>query len=127
MYRSWVGAIVIDCDDLDACVAFWSAALGAGVAHRDDPYVFLDPLPGGLRVGLQRVPEPKTAKSRVHLDIASEDIAAEAARLEALGARRRAYVEHWWVLEDPCGNEFCVIGGRAEEAPAGARTWAREP
>ena len=123
MHRSWLGAIIIDCDDLDRGVAFWSGALGAGIGHREDPYVVLDARPGGLSIGLQRVPEPKTAKSRVHLDMQSDDVEAEVARLEALGARRQARAESWWVMEDPCGNEFCVISGRREDAPEGARTW----
>ena len=59
----------------------------------------------------------------MHLDIRSDDVEAEVARLEALGARRQAQIESWWVMEDPCGNEFCVIGGTRDAAPAGAAAW----
>jgi len=123
MHHSWLSTIIIDCDDLDAGVAFWTSALGATAGEREEPYVFLSGVSGGLSLGLQRVAEPKTAKSRVHLDITSDDVEAEVARLEALGARRQARVEKWWVMEDPCGNEFCVVPGARADVPAGARTW----
>lgn len=123
MHRSALTHIVIDCDDLDAGVRFWSGALGSEVAGRDGPYVFLEAKPGGLHLGLQRVPETKAAKSRVHLDISADDRDAEVARLEALGARRRELVKSWWVMEDPNGNEFCVLSADAGEMPADARTW----
>lgn len=123
MHRSALTHIVIDCDDLDAGAAFWSGALGAKVASWDGPYVFLEAKPGGLHLGLQRVPEAKTAKSRVHLDISADDRDAEVARLEALGARRREQVESWWVMEDPNGNEFCVLSADAGDLPQGAAAW----
>ena len=61
----------------------------------------------------QKVPEPKRAKNRVHLDFRSEDMAAEVERLLGLGAtlHRRALARAtitWTVLADPEGNEFCV-------------------
>ena len=63
----------------------------------------------------QRVPEAKTSKSRVHLDIRVDDIHAEAARLDALGAKRidvgQGSEEHWITMADPEGNEFCVCPG----------------
>ncbi len=109
MHRSRLYAIVIDCDDLDAGVRFWSAALDATVKATDEPYASLAVDGLSLSLLLQRVPEPKTAKSRVHLDIGTDDVEAEVRRLEGLGARRQAMVESWWVMEDPCGNEFCVV------------------
>jgi hypothetical protein len=69
------------------------------------------------------VPESKTAKTRVHLDIETDDVEAEAQRLEALGARRREMIEGWWVMEDPCGNEFCVVPVQAEDFPKHTRAW----
>jgi len=66
---------------------------------------------------LQQVPEAKTVKNRMHFDIDAVDIEAEAARLEALGARRVApdpMHEHhtsWILMADPEGNEFCVCDG----------------
>ncbi len=123
MHRSMLSSIIIDCDNLDAGVNFWSQALGRKVASREEPYVFLERAPGELDLGLQRVPEPKTAKSRVHLDIMTDNIDAEVQRLEALGARRQARVEAWWVMEDPCGNEFCIIPVGRDDFAERARTW----
>lgn len=48
-------------------------------------------------------------ESRVHLDIETDDIEAEAIRLEALGAKRIAKVKTWWVMEAPTGQRFCVV------------------
>lgn len=118
-HQSRVGSIGIDCDDLAAGVAFWSAALGLEPAAEDGGYVDLRGDVGGLRVFLQRVPEPKSAKSRIHLDIETDDVEAEVARLVALGARRGGAP----VLYDPCGNEFCVIEPETPGFPERAMTW----
>ena len=63
-----------------------------------------------------RVPEPKTAKNRMHVDLAAPDREAEVARLVELGATRVADIDEWgyqWtVLQDPEGNEFCVAQSR---------------
>jgi predicted enzyme related to lactoylglutathione lyase len=68
----------------------------------------------GPKLALQRVPEPRALKNRMHIDIWVADIESEAARLEALGAKRlheKPLAEHgfqWFQLADPEGNEFCV-------------------
>ena len=73
----------------------------------------------GPKLLLQRVPEPKAGKNRMHLDLHTPDIEAEAARLEGLGARRLepdAMDEHgskWVLMADPDGNEFCVCDAGA--------------
>jgi len=73
----------------------------------------------GPKLLLQRVPEPKGGKNRMHLDLHTPDIEAEAARLESLGARRLepdALEEHgtkWVLMADPDGNEFCVCDAGA--------------
>jgi len=69
----------------------------------------------GPELALQRVPEPKLGKNRMHIDLHVEDVDREVARLIALGATRRSgeLVEvgfRWVVLGDPEGNEFCVVG-----------------
>ncbi|HEX7187686.1 MAG TPA: VOC family protein, partial [Actinomycetes bacterium] len=60
-----------------------------------------------------RVPEEKSVKNRLHIDLRPDDQAAEVARLESLGARRVSVGQGddatWVVLEDPGGNEFCVL------------------
>ena len=96
--------------DLDTAAAFWSAALGMPMRQLPDEeggkYVRLVDA-GGLHIEVQAVDHP----SRVHLDIASEDVEAEVRRLEALGATRVAQVHSWWVMEAPTGQRFCVVRG----------------
>ncbi|MEU1522726.1 VOC family protein [Nocardia rhamnosiphila] len=87
----------------------------AAVRHPDDPF---DPFTGigqGRRLLFQDVPETKTVKNRLHIDIHSTPGGLDelVARLERLGATRVREVDqgpagHWWVMLDPEGNEFCV-------------------
>ena len=93
----------------------------AGVAGSGHPYCTIAGAPEGLPpLVFQRVPEVKAGKNRLHLDLYVEDPAAEAARLEALGAERVGgrveggpSCEWWQVMRDPEGNEFCVCSGPA--------------
>lgn len=123
MHRSRVHAIVIDCDDFDAGVRFWSHALGVEPQVLDEQYVALQQAVGGLLVLLQRVPEPKTCKSRVHLDFETDHMEAELQRLEALGARRVKQYPNWWTMQDPCGNEFCVANQHGGDFAEKAKVW----
>ena len=108
--------IVIDCNDAKTLGKFWAAALGYDFAGRHDEYVALMPRsPGQPPLLLQEVAEPKTSKSRVHFDVRSSDVEADARRLEELGASRidigQGPDRHWIVMADPEGNEFCVCPG----------------
>lgn len=112
--------LVLDCQSPEDLAEFWAAALGYLNVGAAGAYVIL--LPDGRpgpKLLLQRVPETKTVKNRMHLDIDAADIEAEAARLERLGARRLAHEplhEHdtrWILMADPEGNEFCVCDGGA--------------
>lgn len=124
MHRSRLQTVVVDCDDIEKGKAFWTGALGTGVAGEDNTYVLLEPVLPELRFLLQYVPERKTCKSRVHLDIESDEVDAEVRRLEKLGARPVKQVESWWWMEDPCGNEFCIVPARdTPEFKAHAREW----
>jgi predicted enzyme related to lactoylglutathione lyase len=110
-------AVVLDCADLDRAAAFWGAVLGlrrCGPAH--GAYLELRPVEGaGPALLLQRVPERKKGKNRVHLDLRVADLEAEVARVVAAGATlltEEPVVEAGWgwhVLADPDGNEFCVL------------------
>ena len=99
---------------------FWSRVLDAAVSAGDEPgddEVGLDSQPTLLFI---RVPEAKTVKNRVHLDLQPDTTRdAELERLTALGARliddqRRPDGTGWVVLADPAGNEFCVERSAAE-------------
>ncbi|WP_329129923.1 glyoxalase/bleomycin resistance/dioxygenase family protein [Streptomyces sp. NBC_01476] len=87
----------------------------AAVRHPDDPFDEVSGIGQGRRLLFQEVPEEKTVKNRLHLDLHSEPGGRDAlvARLESLGATRVREVDqgpagHWWVMRDPEGNEFCV-------------------
>lgn len=107
--------LVLDSRDPEALAPFWAAALGYVEAGSVENYVSLLPDNGdGPRLLLQRVPEAKADKNRMHLDIESADIEALAAKLVALGGTRleaEVHEEHgccWIVMADPEGNEFCL-------------------
>ncbi len=120
-HRSRLAGFIIDCetDDLGAAAEFWAKALGSGTAPESDLYTRLDPQ-GGLHVEVQKVDHP----SRVHLDIETDDIAAEVARLEGLGAKRVSEIKTWVVMEAPTGHRFCVIRAQTEAFEREAKTWA---
>jgi hypothetical protein len=107
--------VVLDCLQPERLAEFWAEALGYRRAPSSDPYLVLVPdgQPGPDLV-LQRVPEPKTGKNRMHLDLRVLELQPELARLTALGAEAviPKPVEEdgfrWVVLADPEGNEFCV-------------------
>jgi predicted enzyme related to lactoylglutathione lyase len=109
--------LVLDCNDLDRTAAFWSQAMRYQEVYRGGPYLVLMPAEAdgsGLVLQLQRVPEPKSGKNRLHLDLHVEALEPEVQRLQALGARRVGddVAEEgefcWQVMADPEGNEFCV-------------------
>jgi predicted enzyme related to lactoylglutathione lyase len=111
-HRSRLAGFIIDCqtDDLDPAATFWSRALGVTIADADagdvsGQYQTFGDTPGDLHIEVQKVDHP----SRVHLDIEADDIDAEAARLEKLGAKKIAFVRRWWLMEAPSGHRFCVV------------------
>ena len=125
MHKSRLGVVVIDCqtDDLDREARFWSAALGLETESAQEAeeanYRALDTPPEEIAVLLQKVDHP----SRVHLDIETDDIEAEAARLEKLGARRVAKVKRWWVMEAPSGHRFCLVAPQRADFADKANEW----
>lgn len=125
-HRSRLAGFIIDCntDDLDAAADFWSQALGCRIADRNAgdgtaEYQRLGDTPGDLHIEVQKVPHP----SRVHLDIEADDVDAEAARLEELGAKKIAFVKRWWVMEAPTGQRFCVVRMKHPETGAAPNVW----
>jgi hypothetical protein len=111
MHHSRLCSIQVDCNvaDIDEAARFWAAALGRPV-DLDHPgsrgnYRQLATLPDEPMVQLQRVDH----ESRVHLDIETDDIDAEVARLEKLGATVSKKRDRWTVMQAPSGQRFCVV------------------
>ncbi len=125
MHRSRLAGLIIDCetDDLDAAAAFWGKALGAppksAANIEKSPYVELVMPAGEIDVEVQAVQHP----SRVHIDIESDDIEAEAGRLEALGAKKIANIKSWCVMEAPTGQRFCIVPVISADFEEKANKW----
>jgi predicted enzyme related to lactoylglutathione lyase len=125
MHKSRLAGFIIDCrsDDLEAAARFWSEALGLALrpsaAPEDVGYRILATEPDALHLEVQQVQH----ESRVHLDIEADDIEAEVARLEKLGARRVGPVHSWYVMEAPTGQRFCVVSPQRADFAARANTW----
>jgi catechol 2,3-dioxygenase-like lactoylglutathione lyase family enzyme len=110
--------ICIDSPDPRRIATFWEAALGWRRTEDDPDLVVLEPPAGSAEDGVSpdlvflRVPEPKSVKNRLHIDLRPVDQEAEVARLEGLGAGHVDIGQgdaSWVVLADPDGNEFCVL------------------
>jgi hypothetical protein len=120
--------LAIDCADPSGLARFWCAVLDYAVQDEEDGIVTIGPPtmpestthPGPVPPTLTfaRVPEPKTIKNRLHLDVNPTDReqAEEVRRLLDLGARPadvgQTGEQSWVVLADPEGNEFCVLAAR---------------
>lgn len=110
--------LVLDCADREKLTGFWQEALDYRVHYAGGSHAVLVPKEGiSPPLVLQQVLEPKVGKNRMHVDLVTDEIDAEVARLETLGARRlhdgvQAIGSTRWVtMADPEGNEFCVCTG----------------
>jgi predicted enzyme related to lactoylglutathione lyase len=118
-------AVLIDCNttDVKQAAAFWAAALGRAIDHEHagtrGNYCMLETPPDEPIVQIQRVEHD----SRVHLDIETDDIPAEVARLEKLGAAVVQRLERWVVMQAPTGQRFCVVRIQRPGYPKNANRW----
>ncbi|HEY0869713.1 MAG TPA: VOC family protein [Acidothermaceae bacterium] len=112
-----VGYLAIDSTDPERLTRFWCAVLGVEVDSTigDGQFIVLSPTKDGLTVGFQRVPEEKSGKNRVHLDLVVEDLDAATQEIEALGGHwlepgntRELEGFQWRIMADPEGNEFDI-------------------
>ena len=116
--------LVFDCADPIAVATFWAAALGYELVEADPEDSYISDPSGQTRgIFFQRVPEAKTAKNRMHMDVRpTGTMQEEVDRLVAIGATVRGYIEQpasivdgqstfWTQMRDPEGNEFCVLRG----------------
>ena len=110
-----LGEVVIDCHDPVLLAEFWQRVLGGYVVRQSHEWVALEP-PTGITVSFQLVPEAKSVKNRVHLDVDVPDLEDAVEAAVALGATRLGEVVYdelggFQVMADPEGNEFCFIHG----------------
>jgi predicted enzyme related to lactoylglutathione lyase len=126
MHRSRVAGFIMDCrtDDLEKAAKFWSDALGVPLkpaAEESSPSVYrqLMTRPDDVHIEVQKVAHD----SRVHIDIETDDIEAEARRLEALGAKRVGAVQTWVVMEAPTGQRFCLVRPQRTDFKEHANVW----
>lgn len=108
--------------DTDAEVAFWQAATGAGLTqYTRHPEYHGGSVTGTLGLLVQRLGD---GPARVHVDIHTDDLAAEVARLEALGAQQVRQEDFWCIMRDPAGLLFCVVPEPADRFDrTDARRW----
>ena len=124
MHKSRLGNVVIDCetDDVLSAARFWSAALGCPLPEDPDTksnFVQLVTPPGDVQIIVQRVDH----ESRAHLDIETDSIDSEVARLDRLGATVVARKEAWVVMQAPTGHRFCVGSPYRGGFPQEANVW----
>ena len=125
MHHSRLCALLIDCrtSDIDEAALFWAEALGRPVDPQHPGtrgnYRMLETPPDEPLVQIQRVEH----ESRVHIDIETDDIEAEVARLEKLGATVAAWLPRWVVMQAPTGQRFCVVRVQRPGFPKNANRW----
>jgi predicted enzyme related to lactoylglutathione lyase len=125
-HRSRINGILIDCnvDEIEEAARFWAEALGRPI-DREHPgtrgnYVMLEDRPDEVSIQIQRVDH----ESRVHIDIETDDIPAEVARLVKLGAIVDKKLERWVVMRAPSGQRFCVVRVQREGFDDAAISWS---
>lgn len=126
-HKSRLAGFIIDCQggEVETHARFWSQALGFELVDPNEGgagrYAVLGGTPADLHIEVQRVEHA----SRVHLDIETDDIEAEVARLKALGATEvsRPYDARWVVMQAPTGQRFCVVRLRNPGKGARLNSW----
>lgn len=126
-HRSRLAGFIIDCQDapIEEAARFWGAALGFSVVDPNEGgegrYAMLGDTPADLHIEVQRVQH----ESRVHLDIETDNIDAEVARLKTLGATEisRPYAARWVVMQAPTGQRFCVVRMKQPERGVAPNEW----
>ena len=116
--------VTIDVNDLELEAAFWGAVIGEepGPIRSEGGWLTVGDLGDGAMLVLQKVPEPKTVKDRIHLDFRVEDVNEAIVRITALGGSQisEPRVGGGVTMADPEGNEFCI--GAFRRSKEGVRT-----
>jgi len=116
-------SIAVDATDPQRLGRWWADALGWEAVDDDDACVVAPADRSQTRLEFLKVPEPKSVKNRLHLDLTPDDQEQEVSRFERLGAVRVDVGQEgdpdvtWVVLADPEGNEFCILRARRPDAP----------
>ena len=119
-HRSRVCAIFFDAESslYEASARFWSGALGRSLEFNpDEKYTTLE---GELEFIIQNA---NPGHEGMHIDIETDDVEAEVARLGKLGARKKYKIKYWWVMEAPGGHAFCVVPVYRKTWPEGVTEW----
>jgi hypothetical protein len=109
-----IAALAVDCAEPAELARWWGRLLGGSVEVDEDGFATLHA--PGLNIDFARVPEAKTGKNRLHLDLRSRDLTAATEQALALGATRADDIYdggEWQVMRDPEGNEFCFLRPRS--------------
>lgn len=112
-----VDTLTLDCRDLQTVATFWAEVLGYEIVEIDEDGANIrDPAGSGWPLFFQVVPEGKSVKNRLHLDLRpTTSMEEEIERVKGLGASQYRYVSEggsfWTVMLDPEGNEFCILRG----------------
>jgi len=131
MHRSRIGVVLIDhpTDMYDSAAAFWRGATGHDLAPdggsgggHDDPYEPIGTLGRAVKLELQRT--GRGTPARVHLDIETDDVEAETARLIRLGATGVEERQGYRIMADPGGMAFCVVPVQTDEFDEHAVSWS---
>jgi len=108
--------VVIDCADPEGLAVFWREVVGGTVDDRTrtPDWISLAGVGSAGYLSFQRVPEGKSGKNRLHIDLAVDDLEAAVERAESFGASRVSVPVHeptnrFQVMHDPEGNEFCLV------------------
>jgi hypothetical protein len=122
-HRSRLAILLLDLppESHAAGLEFWSAATGHEAAVQDGTWASLGPFADGFHLEVQRTGEG--TPPRWHVDVETDDVPAEVARLEALGAKRKQDMGRFWQMTDPAGLVFCVVPVQTDEFDRHATTW----
>jgi hypothetical protein len=124
-----LAVVAIDAVTPRPVAEFWCAVLGWVVLEEDEDIISIGAADGGWPgIDVCRVPEEKSVKNRLHLDLRADGVGRdeELQRLLDLGARRvdvgQAPEVSWVVLADPAGNEFCLLSRTVQEMDQSGRS-----
>jgi len=122
MHKSRLSAIVIDChtDHIEHAAGFWSQLLGQASHVDDDGHrATIEAADKGVSLVIEAVHD----EARIHVDIETDNLAAEIHRIEQLGGRKVSVVNHSVIMEAPTGHRFRLTGPSSYVLPSSGNVW----